>query len=162
MKKVQKYFAPALKGSLGAVGGYLLADQAGKFATETFPTADTRLISGGKVALGAGIAAYGYTVKGDAKEVLVGLGLGMAAKGGIELYEEFSSGTTLAPPVSGYRRMAGVVFPGPAGGSAVAGAPARVVTASPSGGAMVAGQGGYSAFPSAPYVRGVEKSIPFV
>lgn len=94
---------------LGVVGGALIAGYLNKIV----PTSvDSRLLAGGKVALGVALPMF---VKGGAtKNILTGVGSGMIAVGSVDLLKSFGviSGTFDLPVINGNILGAGNVLNG--------------------------------------------------
>jgi hypothetical protein len=83
---------------LGVVGGALIAGYLNKIV----PTSvDSRLLAGGKVALG--IALPMFVKSGATKNILTGVGSGMVAVGSVDLLKSFGviSGTFDLPVING-------------------------------------------------------------
>lgn len=94
---------------LGVVGGALIAGYLNKIVPSTV---DSRLLAGGKVALGVALPMF---VKGGAtKNILTGVGSGMIAVGSVDLLKSFGviSGTFDLPVINGNILGAGSILAG--------------------------------------------------
>lgn len=94
---------------LGVVGGALIAGYLNKIVPTTV---DSRLLAGGKVALG--VALPMFVKSGATKNILTGLGSGMVAVGSVDLLKSFGviSGTFDLPVINGNILGAGNVLSG--------------------------------------------------
>jgi hypothetical protein len=94
---------------LGVVGGALIAGYLNKIVPTTI---DSRLLAGGKVALG--IALPMFVKGGETKNILSGVGSGMVAVGSVDLLKSFGvlSGTFDLPVINGNLLGAGNVLSG--------------------------------------------------
>lgn len=94
---------------LGVVGGALIAGYLNKIVPTTV---DSRLLAGGKVALG--IALPMFVKSGATKNILSGVGSGMVAVGSVDLLKSFGvlSGTFDLPVINGNILGAGDVLSG--------------------------------------------------
>lgn len=94
---------------MGVVGGALIAGYLNKIIPETF---DSKLVAGGKVALG--LALPMFVKDGATKNILTGVGSGMIAVGSVDLLRSFGviSGTFDLPVINGSILGAGEVLSG--------------------------------------------------
>jgi hypothetical protein len=94
---------------LGVVGGALIAGYLNKIVPTTV---DSRLLAGGKVALG--VALPMFVKSGATKNILTGVGSGMIAVGSVDLLKSFGviSGTFDLPVINGNILGAGSVLSG--------------------------------------------------
>jgi hypothetical protein len=94
---------------LGVVGGALIAGYLNKIVPTTV---DSRLLAGGKVALG--IALPMFVKSGATKNILSGVGSGMVAVGSVDLLKSFGvlSGTFDLPVINGNILGAGEMLSG--------------------------------------------------
>jgi len=94
---------------LGVVGGALIAGYLNKIVPTTI---DSRLLAGGKVALGVALPMFVKT--GATKNILSGVGSGMIAVGSVDLLKSFGvlSGTFDLPVINGEILGAGQVLSG--------------------------------------------------
>jgi len=94
---------------LGVVGGALIAGYLNKIVPTTI---DSKLLAGGKVALG--IALPMFVKSGATKNILTGVGSGMIAVGSVDLLKSFGvlSGTFDLPVINGNILGAGSVLSG--------------------------------------------------
>lgn len=94
---------------LGVVGGALIAGYLNKIVPTTV---DSRLLAGGKVALG--IALPMFVKSGATKNILSGVGSGMVAVGSVDLLKSFGvlSGTFDLPVINGNILGAGDMLSG--------------------------------------------------
>lgn len=94
---------------LGVVGGALIAGYLNKIVPTTI---DSRLLAGGKVALG--VALPMFVKSGATKNILSGVGSGMIAVGSVDLLKSFGvlSGTFDLPVINGEILGAGQVLSG--------------------------------------------------
>jgi hypothetical protein len=94
---------------LGVVGGALIAGYLNKIVPTTV---DSRLLAGGKVALG--VALPMFVKSGATKNILAGVGSGMIAVGSVDLLKSFGvlSGTFDLPVINGNILGAGSVLSG--------------------------------------------------
>jgi hypothetical protein len=94
---------------LGVVGGALIAGYLNKIVPTTV---DSKLLAGGKVALG--IALPMFVKSGATKNILTGVGSGMIAVGSVDLLKSFGvlSGTFDLPVINGNILGSGSVLSG--------------------------------------------------
>jgi hypothetical protein len=94
---------------LGVVGGALIAGYLNKIVPTTV---DSKLLAGGKVALG--IALPMFVKSGATKNILTGVGSGMIAVGSVDLLKSFGvlSGTFDLPVINGEILGAGSTLSG--------------------------------------------------